>query len=197
MADEQGLVSGVTEGESPQDEKPLPWSPEIARLLEDWWRRATASQYGHQAKADRMYLFSIVLGIPAVILSTIVGTSVFATAANEPVSVLWKTVVGTVSVLAAVLAAIQTYLGFSQLAEKHRVAGFRYANLRRDLTVALIRKGPAHIEKLRREMDKLGSEVPQIGEKQWTHSLTHADEEPRPWQDLSQPAGKERQSSQR
>lgn len=164
-----------------QTQESYPWSPATARALEDWYLRATAAQYGHQTRSDLTRHYSILLGIPAVILSTIVGTAVFATAANEPVSTPWKAIVGTVSVLAAVLAGIQTFLGFSAVAEKHRVAAFRYANVRRDITLAITRQEPRDVDKIRREMDKIGAEAPQIGEPQWTRSLNRARKEPRPW----------------
>ena len=72
------------------------------------------------------------LGIPAVVLSTLVGTSVFATVQKQPQ--LWMQItVGLASVAAALLASLQTFLGYSERAEKHRIAGAKYGALGREL----------------------------------------------------------------
>jgi hypothetical protein len=82
---------------------------------------------------------------------------VFATF-NETPSRLAKLVVGTVSILAAVLAAIQTFLSYGQLTERHRTAAARYASSRRTIEVALTRHDAAAVDRIRVEMDKVGAD---------------------------------------
>ena len=48
------------------------------------------------------------LGVPVVVTSTIVGTTIFATLSKEP-AVEWRIVTGLLAVSAAVLAALQTF----------------------------------------------------------------------------------------
>jgi hypothetical protein len=62
------------------------------------------------------------LGVPVVVLTTFVGTSVFATL-QEDVNTSLRILVGAVSVFAAVLASLQTFLRYPERAEKHRIAG--------------------------------------------------------------------------
>lgn len=95
-------------------------------------------------------------------LSTIVGTSVFASIQKQPE--LWVEItVGLASVLAAVLASLQTFLGYSARAEKHRVAGAKYGALGRELEVlrASDEAIPSEtIEGLRKRLDALALESP-------------------------------------
>jgi len=85
------------------------------------------------AKADRL---SRQLGIPAVILAAIVGTAVFASLEKNPDT--WvKIVVGLLGVASAVFGALQTYLGYADLASKHRAAAGRYGAIRRELEEVL------------------------------------------------------------
>ncbi len=149
---------------------------ELKKVLEDWLIRATTAQFGHQRKADRNRLSSIALGIPTVIISTVVGTAAFA-AINDQSGDGVKVAVGIVSVVAAVLASIQTYLGYTQLAERHRVAAVRYAALRRDIEVALANPSADEVGRIRREMDKIGAVGPQIGARAWNKSKNIAMEE--------------------
>jgi len=68
-------------------------------LLEDWHFRVTRAQFGHQISAEQTRGLHLLLGIPIVILTTIVGTGAFA-AINETTNKFWKVAAGTVSILA-------------------------------------------------------------------------------------------------
>jgi hypothetical protein len=156
------------------------WDDRTRQLLEDWHLRATAAQFGHQRRADQTRTRGIQLGLPVVILTTLVGTSAFATF-NEAPSNTAKAVVGTVSILAAVLASIQTFLGYTQVAERHRIAATRYANCRRAIELALTRHDAAAVDAIKSEMDKIGGASPQIGTKVWDTSIVAAKQEIVDW----------------
>lgn len=78
------------------------------------------------------------LGLPVVVTTSIVATSIFATINAIP-STGWKIAAGVVSLLAAVLSALQTFFNFSEMPEKHKLAGASYGELRRELEVFLLR----------------------------------------------------------
>ena len=156
------------------------WTPEVERLLDDWHERTTIAQFGHQRQADRYRAFSVVLGIPVVALTTLVGTSAFA-AVSRGASKTARIVVGVVSIVAAVLASIQTFLGYGQAAERHRIAGSRYAALRRSIEAAIGRRDPSVVDRLRSEMDKVGAGSPQIGRKLWNKARVDAEAAIRRW----------------
>ena len=154
---------------------PTRWDERTRSLLEEWHVRATAAQFGHQTRAAGTRKLYILLGVPVVALTTLVGTSVFATF-NETPSQLAKLAVGTISILAAVLAAIQTFLSYGQLTERHRTAAARYASLRRTIEVALASHDASAVDRIRVEMDKVGAASPQIGDKVWQASLLAAED---------------------
>jgi hypothetical protein len=102
------------------------------QVLDDWYQRVAVTQRAHYLSADYFGARKYWLGIPAVVLSTLVGTSVFATVQKQPE--LWLQItVGLASVAAALLASLQTFLGYAERAEKHRVAGAKYGALGREL----------------------------------------------------------------
>jgi hypothetical protein len=145
------------------------WDEATRHLLEDWHLRVTTAQFGHLARAEQTRKWSIGLGIPVVVLTTLVGTSAFATL-NKATSDEAKFIVGLISIAAAVLASTQTFLGYSQFSERHRIAATRYANTRRTIEVALTRHDASAVDVIRGEMDKVGGASPQIGTKVWEAS---------------------------
>jgi hypothetical protein len=115
------------------------------------------------------------LGIPVVVLTTFIGTSVFATLQDE-IDTSLKILVGVISVTAAVLASLQTFLRFGERAEKHRVAGESWAALRREIdemlalhpTYLAARGDPkSYLDDLRKRMDDTAALSPALGDRQY------------------------------
>src|SRR4029077_3568366 len=116
----------------PPPQKAPKWGPRTESLLLDWHFRVTRAQFGHQLSADKTRWRHLALGIPVVISTTVVGTAAFA-AINNSTSNFWKVAAGTVSILAAILAAVQTFLGYGERSDQHRSAATRYASTRRSI----------------------------------------------------------------
>jgi hypothetical protein len=72
------------------------------------------------------------LGIPVVIVTTVVGTTVFSTMGKSPTEAL-TIVTGLLSLSAAILSSLQTFLSYSANAERHKFAAVKYGMLRREL----------------------------------------------------------------
>jgi hypothetical protein len=89
-------MSEVDESKSDSAEVKSPWTPKVRRLLEDWRERADDASKTHYAQASRLSALNLILGIPVVVLTTFVGTSVFATL-QDPVNTAMRIVVGVVS----------------------------------------------------------------------------------------------------
>jgi hypothetical protein len=143
----------------------------VYHLLENWLRRARECQYGHYAAAGALARRNYWLGIPVVILTGIVGTSVFATLQHE-VDIRLKIATGLVSVLATVLASLQTFLRVSERAEKHRASGAIYGALAREIEQELNAPGAPQkqrefLDNLRSRMDALAKEAPEIPGYVW------------------------------
>jgi len=155
-----------------------PWTSTVLRLLEDWGHRAEVAAALHYRIAARLSRFNVLLGVPVVIFSTFVGTAVFATL-QKTGQVPFKILVGMVSVAAALLASLQTFLRFAERAEKHRVAGTHWAAIRREISemIALHPTYPesrgdpkTYLDHLRDRFDKLAAESPEMGESAWARA---------------------------
>jgi hypothetical protein len=150
------------------------WDAKTEAVLRDWHQRATAAKNAHYTKAGRLRRSNILLGVPVVVFSSVVGTSLFATLTKSNVDSGLRIVIGTVSVAAAVLAALQTFLRFAERAEKHVVAADWYAALARE-TAELLALTPEErgnakdtLDRVRKELAKVGQQSPEIGQKLWS-----------------------------
>lgn len=131
-------------------------------VLSEWYRRVAVTQAAHYYSADRFGSRKYFLGVPTVVLTSLVGTSVFATIQAQPD--LWiQILVGLSSVAAALLAGMQTFLGDAERAEKHRIAGAKYGALGRELECFIAQGSEIEQEilsTLRKRLDDLAIESP-------------------------------------
>lgn len=168
-------MTGEAEQEGQSGTK-VPWTEPVLALLRDWQERAAVSQDAHYVRSTRLSRYNLLFGIPVVVFATIVGTSVFATL-QENVVAGWRIAVGIVSVLAAVMASLQTFLRFQERAEKHRAAAELWAAIRREIDQMLAlhpeylaeRSDPkAYLDQLRGRMGEVSAQSPEIGDKDWS-----------------------------
>jgi len=139
-------------------------------LLEDWLRRTRESQFAHFGAANSLSKTHLYLGIPAVVLSTAVGTTIFASL-QEKSDTKIQIAIGTVSLLTATIVALQTFLKLEERAEKHRTAGAAYGSVRREIQQLLHTEFGDDmslvINPLRSRLDDLALESPKISERIW------------------------------
>ncbi len=168
--DTEPSVSGATGPPQPS----FKWDRDLERLLEEWRTRAWAAQIGHYRIASRLRTYNLWLGLPVVILTTAVGTSLFATLNQDDLAMWLRIIVGAISVLAAIFAGIQTFMNFAQRADQHVVAADWYASIRRKIEQQLNtprngRSDPKRfVDEVRADMNNVGSQSPEIGDKVWT-----------------------------
>ncbi len=74
-----------------------------------------------------------------------------------------KLVLGLISITAAVLASLQTFLSFAERANRHRVKASKYGAIRRDLEYLKTFR-PAEEEELRRQLDRIKQEMDTLAE---------------------------------
>src|SRR6266540_2417770 len=129
----------------------VPWTEAVLSLLREWQERAAVSQDAHY------------------VIATL----------QEQVASGWRIAIGVVSVLAAVLASLQTFLRFQERAEKHRAAAELWASIRREIDQMLAlhpeylaeRSDPkAYLDQLRRRMGEVSAQSPEIGDKDWARA---------------------------
>lgn len=147
-------------------------TPEQLKIIEEWRRDMKLIFGAHYASAVEAKRLNYRLGIPVVVLSAIVGTSVFAALGSDP-SPIAKITVGCVSMLVVVLAALQTFMRYAEHAEKHREAGAKFAALHKEIDQLLVCP-PKDDEELSRWMtsfrerwDKLSLESPTTSSSTW------------------------------
>ena len=141
-------------------------------LLNKWHQRAGRIQTGHYEAAGVLERRHYWLGIPAVALSAIVGSSMFATLGKDT-DPLAKGAIAVASVVAAILASMQTVLRYGDRAARHKIAGVRYGAVKRELEQfttflpadeAAVRE---FVERVRVHWDKLNEESPSIPQGVW------------------------------
>jgi hypothetical protein len=153
--------------------RPEEWTPDVVALLQEWARRAAAAKAAHYELVAVLRARHYRLGVPVVVLSSLVGTSLFATLTEQEVNQPLRAVIGAVSVLAAVLAGLQTFLRYGEQAERHVMAADWYASVQREIEEALVLPVSARpharefVTKVRKEMSKVGQQSPEISEDRW------------------------------
>ena len=134
------------------------------RVAVEWCNRIVTVAHGHYRAALRYSKWHFWLGIPTVFLTTIVGTSVFASLQTKP-DLIWQIVIGLMSIAAAILSALQSFLNINEKAEKHRSAGARYNAIGRELEQLLAQDNSWEpLTEIRKRIDKLAEESPHIPE---------------------------------
>lgn len=107
-----------------------------SEVLEEWRVKACIARDAHYKQAKILQVRHIKLGVPVVVLSTLVGTSIFASLEHAPLS--WvKVLVGLLSISCSVLAALQTFHNYSQQSERHRATAIRFSAIVRKIEVAI------------------------------------------------------------
>lgn len=141
-------------------------------LITDWFRRVRESQMVHYRCANHFARRNYMFGIPTMALTTAVGTAVFASLDNEAIG-HFKIVIGMISILAAVLSSLQTFLGFAQRADKHKIIASSYGGVRRQLEMlktfppADDKELKASLEDIKKRMDELAENAPDVPKSIW------------------------------
>jgi hypothetical protein len=102
--------------------------------LEQWLNGIKIAHISHLRASAHYKRLGRGFGIPVVILTTIVGTTVFTSMASSvEYSTGLQLLAGLLSMGAAVISGLATFLNYGELAERHRDAAVKYGNLRREL----------------------------------------------------------------
>ena len=146
------------------------WDTPVTQLLDNWHKRVYAAQSAHYAAADRFRFLNYLIGIPAIAFSSIVGTAIFiGLQENEP-----KTfAVASISIVAAVLSGLQTFLRFPERASQHATAADWYSAIRRDLEQTLHLPVQARgdskacLDRIRKDMNRVAQDAPELNVRLW------------------------------
>jgi hypothetical protein len=144
-------------------------APNERTLLHAWRSRAKLVQTAHFETASSLEKQHWRISVPTVILTTVVGTSMFATLQDSPNRTI-KMLIGFASVAAAVLAALQSGLKLQERAQMHRISGNKYGGLKREIEQAMTFHAEAteeFVTNLRLRWNQLVEECPVIPQRVW------------------------------
>ena len=164
--------------ESPQGDR---------KLLTAWARRARHQQHAHYEAGDYYNRRHKWLGIPTVGLTAIVGTTLFASlrdieVVSPLIGVVLQVVLGLLSLLATVLVSFQTFLGYSQLAAEHKLAGAQFGSIRREIDQLLARKNNTfdaqELTHIRQRLDEASKQFPNVPDSVWDRTKNELKDDP-------------------
>lgn len=139
----------------------------IERLKNDWLLRVSRKAHAHALAAARARALHNWIGIPSIVLSTLVGTAVFSeiTRGSDGFA---KWIVTILVLIAAGLSALQTFLRFAEHEVLHNDCRRQFSKLRRDIEIALLATNP---EEQRSLMLRIQSQINEIAEPHIPNSI--------------------------
>lgn len=152
----------------------------VDELLNKWCLRVKRSQLAHRFAAKQLSKFHVLLGGSAAVLSTITGTSIFASL-EKGLSGYGRIVVGVTSLLAALLSALQTFLRLDENSNKHQKADAGYSAIRQQIeqyrvtqyqTSNQTTNADEFLNSIRQQMEELAEDSPIVPERHWHKART-------------------------
>lgn len=140
-------------------------------LLKKWLRRAKRRQLAHRLAAKKKQNYHLWVGLPAAIISAIVG--IFAFSAFESQNKFF--LIGTLSLVVSILTALQTFLKFDLKSKEHQNADIGYGQIRHDIEEALtfqefVSKKDIKLkcEQIKLKIENVNNHSPLIPESIWS-----------------------------
>ncbi len=112
---------------------------DVCDLATKFWRRAGGTGIAHYRAAETAQKRHTQIGIPNVVITAVVATSIFSTLSENEEFFWVRITTGVIALAAAVLAALQAFLKFGDKAEKHMTAGAKYTNIRRKIDIFFLK----------------------------------------------------------
>ena len=158
-----GGVAPPTDVATPPDQA----GPEAAdaaadamKLIHEWLLGITIEHIGHTRSAVVYDRRAKILGVAATLISAIIGTTLFSAIASSTNTTLIAAA-GLLSVAAVILSALQTFLGYGQLAATHHAAAIAYGALRRRVELITVFRDSSG---LREQMPVIAAAWTKLGE---------------------------------
>jgi hypothetical protein len=132
---------------------------QLLELLEREFETLKVLHRGHWEAAKRYKRRSRALGLPVVALTTVTGTALFTSL--ESSDDRWQIAAGIFALVAAVLAATQTFLNYEEQAAKHLAATPKWGALRRKAEL-LLAAPPVGVDELNEALMAINEEWTEI-----------------------------------
>lgn len=105
-------------------------------ILKGWLRGLRILQKGNFTAATYYGKLGKRFGVPVVITTSIVSSAIFATLGNSQCREI-QIIAGFISILATILASLQTFLGYAERSSSHKEAAVGYGELRTETQILL------------------------------------------------------------
>lgn len=144
------------------------------QLLDRWWLQCKRANVAHLRATDSLTWRNYALSVSTAVVSTVVGSSVYAALQSNTAGGV-QFAVASLSVVAAALAGVQNVLRYGTRAEKHRRASRDYGIVMRwirevqaDPPAEGIHKA---VEQMRRRLDEIDLEAPNVPADIWVWAV--------------------------
>lgn len=152
----------------------MEWYDEHENLLKEWAEKARFYSWMHHKTSVDYNRLNSYLTLPLIIISTVNGSANFTLVGNKSSGFFYSTmfplIIGTMSIITAVLSSSTKFLKTAELKEKHMLFYRQFNILVRNICLELSlpreqRKPPSEILNINRhEFDRLVNEAPNIPE---------------------------------
>jgi hypothetical protein len=143
---------------------------DVSTKAREFWNMSVKKANAHFKASEMFGRRNMALGVPVVITTSIVATSIFASLSQRETNIWLAIPTGLLSVLAAVLSSLQTFLRFSELSSAHKAAAVSYDGVKRRLDLFFLEFGrdsdrPSALKRLEEiagKLDSIGGAAPTI-----------------------------------
>ncbi|GIF09510.1 hypothetical protein Asi03nite_70480 [Actinoplanes siamensis] len=146
------------------------------KILRVWLRRTREGQHMQYEAAKYFRRAHYVIAVPVLLITTVLGTATFANITNS-VAATTKVWFGSLTLLAAALAALQLHFRYLERAERHKNLGARYGKIRREIEAILAltkaSRGDAKqvLSDVRSELDRISNEGDSVSRRIYKRTL--------------------------
>lgn len=143
------------------------WNDELEDLMQSWGEKAAGNRELHDNASSVWKKFGEKLSLPVIIFTTLSGVSNFG-AANVEDPQFWMYTIGSINILAAILASLSKFYKPDERAQLHSSTARNFGSFFRNMTVELgmAREDRMNSEELCRwakhEYDRIQNEAPTI-----------------------------------
>jgi len=153
---------------------------DVLRQFAEYQRKYGIMGRAHYLAHDQFAARNLWLGVPVVVITTVVGTTIFGTLNENPDPKL-RIAAGLLSLTGAVLAALQTMFGYGQTAQMHKATAARYRAISRRLNTLYLKYTGASLDKreeaikeleaLDKDLNAIGSEGPIVPDAHYDRAV--------------------------
>ncbi len=132
-------------------------------LIDQWRRGLRISHRAHYEAAKYYQSLHLAFGLPSVIISALLGTTIFTDLQYS--NVAWiKTIMAVLSVTMVALSSLQAFLRYAERSERHKAAAVQIGEVRRELEQQLVflHRDEPTIKVLREKWDAADRQAPTI-----------------------------------